>query len=183
MTGAYNPDLGNPLPNATYTVDGRFHYTTDGWARTVRLEVDRLDVVGEAFRSRSGHVQSKVNKYGSELAADIDQRYEGGHIVGDQFGGPPEEINTVAMLEEVNQTRVGKESNSYLLLERKFAAKPENYNNLVLEFEYPEPADLTKLTNTERVPEKFEVKWTDAAGEADSKPFENLPPQKRVGVN
>ena len=56
------------------------------------------------------------------------------------------------MLEEVNQTRVGKESNSYLLLERKFAAKPENYNNIVLEFEYPEPADPTKLTNTERVP-------------------------------
>ena len=177
------PDLRNPLPNATYTVDGRFHYTTDGWARTVRLEVDRLDKVGEAFRSRSNYIQSRVNKYGSELAADIDQRYEGGHIVGDQFGGPPEEINTVAMLEEVNQTRIGKESNSYLLLERKVAAKPENYNNLVLEFEYPEPADPTKLTNTERVPKKFEVKWTNAAGEADSKPFENLPPQKRVGVN
>ena len=177
------PDLRNPLPNATYTVDGWFHYTTDGWARTVRLEVDRLDKVGEAFRSRCGYIQSRVNKYGSELAADIDQRYEGGHIVGDQFGGPPEEINTVAMLEEVNQTSVGKESNSYLLLERKFAAKPENYNNLVLEFEYPEPADPTKLTNTERFPKKFEVKWMTAAGEADSKPFENLPPQKRVGVN
>jgi len=36
MTGEYNPDLRIPLPNATYTVDGRFHYTTDGWARTVR---------------------------------------------------------------------------------------------------------------------------------------------------
>ena len=102
-----DPGLHHPLPNATYTVDGRFHYTTDGWARTVRLEVDRLDKVGEAFRSRSNYIQSRVNKYGSELAADIDQRYEGGHIVGDQFGGPPEEINTVAMLEEVNQTRIG----------------------------------------------------------------------------
>ena len=65
--------MRNPLPNATYTVDGRFHYTTDGWARTVRLEVDRLDKIGDAFRSRSGYIQSKVNKYGSELAADIDQ--------------------------------------------------------------------------------------------------------------
>ena len=44
MTGAYNPDVRNPLPNATYTVDGRFHYTTDGWARTVRLEVGLLGV-------------------------------------------------------------------------------------------------------------------------------------------
>ena len=30
--------------------------------------------------------------------------------MGDQFGGPPEQINTVAMLEEMNQNRVGKES-------------------------------------------------------------------------
>ena len=104
MTGAYNPDLRNPLPNATYTVDGRFHYTTDGWARTVRLEVDRLDKVGEAFRSRSGYIQSRVNKYGSDLTAQHHKKYEGGHIVGHQFGGPPEEINMVAMLEEVNQT-------------------------------------------------------------------------------
>ena len=71
MTGEYNPDLRNPLPNATYTVDGRFHYTTDGWARTVRLEVDRLDKVGEAFRSRSGYIQSRVNKYGSDLTAQL----------------------------------------------------------------------------------------------------------------
>ena len=175
MTGEYNPDLRNPLPNATYTVDGRFHYTTDGWARTVRLEVDRLDKVGEAFRSRSSYIQSKVNKYGSELAADIDQRYEGGHIVGHQFGGPPEEINTVAMLEEVNQTRVGKESNSYLLLERKFAAKPENYNNLVVEFKYSDPADPAKITNSERVPTRFEATWTDANGIPDRKRFENTP--------
>ena len=147
------------------------------------MEVDRLDKVGDAFRSRSGYIQSRVNKYGSDLTDQHHRKYEGRYIVGHQFGGPPEEINMVAMLEEVNQTRIGKESNSYLLLERKVAAKPENYNNLVLEFEYPEPADPTKLTNTERVPKKFEVKWTNAAGEADSKPFENLPPQKRVGVN
>ena len=149
----------------------------------MRLEVDRLDKVGEAFRSRSSYIQSKVNKYGSELAADIDQRYEGGHIVGDQFGGPPEEINMVAMLEEVNQTRVGKESNSYLILERKVTAKPENYNNLVLEFKYPEPNDPTKLTNTERVPEKFEARWTNAAGESKMKEFKNVLPTKQSGGN
>ena len=139
------------------------------------MEVDRLDKIGEAFRSRSGYIQSKVNKYGSELAADIDQRYEGGHIVGDQFGGPPEESNAVAMLEEVNQTRVGKESNSYLLLERKFAAKRENYNNLVVEFKYSDPADPAKMTNSERVPTRFEATWTDANGIPDRKRFENTP--------
>ena len=149
----------------------------------MRLEVDRLDKVGEAFRSRSSYIQSRGNKYGSELAADIDQRYEGGHIVGDQFGGPPEESNAVAMLEEVNQTRVGKESNSYLLLERKFAAKRENYNNLVVEFKYSDPADPAKMTNTERVPEKFEARWTNAAGEAKMKEFKNVLPAEQSGGN
>ena len=183
MTGAYNPDVRNPLPNATYTVDGRFHYTTDGWARTVRLEVDRFDIVGDAFRSRVGRIQSKVNKYGSDLVAGTNKKYEGGHIVGHQFGGPPEEINTVAMLEEVNQTRVGKESNSYLLFERKFAAKPENYNNLVVEFKYSDPADPAKMTNTERFPEKFEARWTNAVGEAKMKEFKNVLPAEQSGGN
>ena len=71
MTGEYNPDLRQPYPNATYTVDGKFHYTTDDWARTVRLEVDRLDKVGEAFRSSSSYIQSRVNKYGSDLTAQL----------------------------------------------------------------------------------------------------------------
>ena len=43
----------------------------DGWARTVHLEVDRLDKVGEAFRSRSSYIQSRVNKYGSDLTAQL----------------------------------------------------------------------------------------------------------------
>ena len=125
--------------------------------RTVRLEVDWLDKVGEVFRSRSSYIQSKVNKYGSELAADIDQRYEGGHIVGDQFGGPPEEINTVAVLEEVNQYRVDSKLKSYYKFEQEIAATPENYRNLVVEFEYPDPADPTKLANSEKVPTGFEA--------------------------
>ncbi|MDT0249976.1 hypothetical protein RMW62_12905, partial [Actinomyces oris] len=39
-TGYLNQDLQNPLPNATYSVDGKFHYVTDEHARTVRMEVD-----------------------------------------------------------------------------------------------------------------------------------------------
>ena len=140
----------------------------------MRLEVDWLDKVGEAFRSRSSYIQSKVNKYGSELAADIDQRYEGGHIVGDQFGGPSEEINTVAMLEEVNQYRVDSKLKSYYKFEQEIAANPENYRNLVVEFKYPEPTG-PKITDTERVPTRFEATWTDANGIPDRKRFENTP--------
>ena len=145
----------------------------------MRLEVDWLDKVGEAFRSRSSYIQSKVNKYGRELAADIDQRYEGGHIVGDQFGGPPEEINTVAMLEEVNQYRVDSKLKSYYKFEQEIAATPENYRNLVVEFEYPDPADPAKLANSEKVPARFEASWTDSNGALRSRPFENVPPRSK----
>ena len=62
----------------------------------MRLEVDRLDKVGDAFRSRSGYIHSRVNKYGSDLTVQHHRKYEGGHIVGHQFGGPPEEINCAA---------------------------------------------------------------------------------------
>ena len=175
MTGAYNPDLRNPLPNATYTVDGRFHYTTDGWARTVRLEVDRFDIVGEAFRSRSGHIQSKVNKYGSDLVAGTNRKYEGGHIVGDQFGGPPEEINTVAMLEEVNQYRVDSDMESFKLFEEEVVGSPGDFNKLVLEFDYPDLADPAKLANSEKVPTRFEATWVDANGRSMRRRFENVP--------
>ena len=96
--------------------------------------------------------------------------------MGHQFGGPPEEINMVAMLKEVNQNPRHNTMESYKKFEQEVADNPDGFNN-------PDPADPTKLTKTERVPEKFEVKWTTAAGEADSRPFENLPPQKRVGVN
>ena len=176
MTGAYNPDLRNPLPNATYTVDGRFHYTTDGWARTVRLEVDRLDKVGEAFRSRSGYIQSRVNKYGSDLTAQHHRKYEGGHIVGHQFGGPPEEINMVAMLEEVNKNPSRSTMESYKNFEQDVTANPDGFNNLVLDFQYPDPVDPTKLTKTERVPVKFEAAWADANGVMKDRSFKNIPP-------
>mgnify|MGYP000850655211 FL=1 len=179
MTGAYNPDLRNPLPNATYTVDGRFHYTTDGWARTVRLEVDRLDKVGEAFRSRSGYIQSRVNKYGSDLTDQHHRKYEGGHIVGHQFGGPPEEINMVAMLEEVNKNPSRSTMESYKNFEQDVTANPDGFNNLVLDFKYPDPVDPTKLTRTERVPVEFEAAWADANGIMKDRSFKNIPPQPK----
>ena len=174
MTGEYNPDLRNPLPNATYTVDGRFHYTTDDWARTVRLEVDRLDKVGEAFRCRSDSVQGHVNDYGNELASEYDTTYNGGHVAGARSGGPSEEINTIAMLEEVNQYRVDSKLKSYYKFEEEVAANPENFKKLVLEFKYPEPTG-PKRTDSERVPTRFEATWTDANGIPDRRRFENIP--------
>ena len=147
----------------------------------MRLEVDRIDKVGEAFRSRAGHIQSKVNKYGSDLVAGTNKKYEGGHIVGDQFGGPPEEINMVAMLKEVNQNPRDGTMELYKNFEQDVAANPDGFNNLVLDFQYPDPADPTKLTKTERVPVKFEAAWADVNGVMKDRSFENIPPQPKGG--
>jgi len=175
VTGELNPDLRQPYPNATYTVDGRFHYTTDKWARTVRMEVDVLGDVGERFRSRSDAVQKRVKDYGNDLASEYDTTYNGGHVAGARSGGPSEEINTIAMLEEVNQYRVDSKLKSYYRFEQEIAAYPENYRNPVVEFEYPDPADPAKLANSEKVPTRFEATWVDANGKSMRRRFENVP--------
>ena len=99
--------------------------------------------------------------------------------MGDQFGGPPEEINMVVMLKEVNRTRVGKESNSHLRLEQKMAASPESYGTIVVELECPDPVDPSKLIGAERVPDGFEVTWIDSDGVPDHEVFENPPEEAR----
>ena len=98
----------------------------------MRLEVNRLDAVGDAFRSRSNYIQSKVNKHGNDLATGTNTRYEGGHTVGRHFGGPPEEINMVAMLGEVSRYRVNSKLKSYKRFEEQIAADPEKSKNLVI---------------------------------------------------
>ena len=177
MTGEYNPDLRQPYPNATYTVDGRFHYTTDAWPRTLLLEVDMLGDVAERFRCRSDSVQGHFKDYGKELASEYDTTYNGGHVAGARSGGPSEEINTVTMLEEVNQYLVDSQLESYKMFEENIAANPENFRNLVVEFKYPEPAG-PEFTPADKVPTKFIATWNDASGKSMRRRFENVPAGK-----
>ena len=133
-----------------------------------------LGDVGERFRSRSDAVQKRVKDYGNDLASEYDTTYNGGHVAGARSGGPSEEINTIAMLEEVNQYRVDSKLKSYYKFEEEVAANPENFKKLVLEVKYPEPTG-PKLTDSERVPTRFEATWTDANGIPDRRRFENIP--------
>ncbi|AYD89357.1 hypothetical protein D5R93_03470 [Actinomyces lilanjuaniae] len=73
-----NPDLRDPLPSATYTVDGRFHYTTDEWGRTVRIQVDGLDEVSETYDS--SRARRRIGNYGGD-------GFDGGHLIAHRFGG------------------------------------------------------------------------------------------------
>ena len=95
--------------------------------------------------------------------------------MGHQFGGPPEEINMVAMLKEVNQNPRHSTMESYKEFEQEVAANPDGFNNLISDFQYPDPADPTKLTKTERGSKGFDESWTDVAGVLNGRRFENLP--------
>jgi|GEM_PF-406243 len=171
-TGYLNADLQHPLPNATYSVDGKFHYVTDEHARTSHMEVDGhmepLDKDNGEKGVRSAHTQRKVKALGDDLPGE----HNGGHGAGTQFHGPPEKINVVAMLKEVNQNFPDSGFKSYLELEQKIADTPGNYKGFAVDFEYRDPVG-PELTKTEQVPTQFKATWTDASGADKSELFVN----------
>ena len=85
----------------------------------------------------------------------------------------------VAMLEEVDKNPRHSTMESYKNFEQDVTANPNGFNNLVLDFQYPDPVDPTKLTKTERVPVKFEAAWADANGVMKDRSFKNIPPQPK----
>ncbi|WP_128683186.1 DNA/RNA non-specific endonuclease [Actinomyces qiguomingii] len=160
-----NPDLKDPLPNATYTVDGKFHYTTDEWGSTVRLQVDRMDVVDSDATYESKAVQRRIGHYGDGLGGG----FEGGHLTGKRFGDPPEDINVVPVKESVN----GDHPCGFYELEQKIADNPGNYRNIDIRIEYDGPpanaGSVTRLGDVnpvDRVPTRWRVLSQDANGVA-----------------
>lgn len=175
VTGRLNPDLQNPLPNATYTVDGKFHYTTDEHARTIRMEVDQLHQVDDAYRVRENETQRASGHIGKRAYPGSNIKWNGGHLAGTQFGGIPENINLVPMPEHVNQTRVKYPGRSYLEFENKIASSG-GYTHVVVTVEYPYvPAGTSPLTSLQQTPTEFTIKGTDPQGVVDGRKFSNLP--------
>lgn len=172
MTPSAPTDLQHPLPNATYSVDGKFHYVTDEHARTARMEVDGhmepLDKANGEKGARSAHTQRKVKALGDDLPGE----HNGGHGAGTQFHGPPEKINVVAMLKEVNQNFPDSNFESYLRLEQQIAKDPGNYKGFAVDFDYRDPVG-PELTKTEQVPLDFKATWTDAEGVPRNAQFVN----------
>ena len=151
-------------------MDGKFHYVTDEHARTSRMEVDgHMETLDDGEKGvRSAHTQRKVKALGDDLPGE----HNGGHGAGTQFHGPPEKINVVAMLKEVNQNFPDSDFKSYLELEQKIAKEPGNYKGFAVDFDYRDPVG-PELTRTEQVPTEFKATWTDAEGVPQSEPFVN----------
>ena len=163
-----NADLNDPLPNVTYTVDGTFHYTTDGAGRTVLVEADGFEVA--QWRRRSESMQSQIGNLGGE-------DFHGGHLAGYDFGGPPEAINVVPMHKDVNLPV--KNTDTFYAFEQDVRKNPHEYRDIRIEVRYADP-DIASPTGTlkgldpaSRVPEEFRVKWKNSEGVFDRNVFPN----------
>lgn len=167
-TNPMNADLNDPLPNVTYTVDGTFHYTTDGAGRTVLVEADGFEVA--QWRRRSESMQSQIGNLGGE-------DFHGGHLAGYDFGGPPEAINVVPMHKDVNLPV--KNTDTFYALEQKIRDDPGNYRDIRIEVRYADPdiasptGALKGLDPASRVPEEFDVFWTDRQDVGRRKDYPN----------
>ena len=194
VTGSFNVDLRNPFPNATYTVDGKFHYTTDEWSRTIRVEIDSMPQVDKNERVRSDALQSNVAKIGKSAYPESSYpklTYDGGHLAGAQFGGIPEEINIVPMKSGVNQnsgyltsdTNLPPDSDIYnryydweTEVVNSYKEGGRGYSSIVITIEYPEvPIGSTSLSDAQMTPNEFTAKWNDSQGASHDRRFVNAP--------
>ncbi|MCL2490206.1 MAG: DNA/RNA non-specific endonuclease [Propionibacteriaceae bacterium] len=107
-TGARNPDLIHPAPDATYVVHqgdvATYVYKTDSLSRTIHAETDDYKPVEGADRSDS--IQQRIGHLGGG-------DYDGGHLISNQAGAGGEDIGTVPMLRSLNQ------NGGYYQLEQK----------------------------------------------------------------
>lgn len=163
--GVINQDLNHPLPNATYTVDGRFHYTTDEYARTVRCQVDRLELA-EDGGVRKLHIQNMVGHYGDDLPGT----YEGGHLIATQYGGPPESINIVPQLEDVNRGSATANGGQGSFKTFETANRSTPFSNIDIEVAYNDGYTGVPI---DEVPYEISIRALTETGENFERVFEN----------
>ena len=113
--------------------------------------------------------------------------YQGGHIARARFGGPPEEINTVPMTQELNQGVDGTYESSFRKFEDSVATSPDEYNRIVIEIEYDGPGSVASGTSLhslpaeERIPVRLTSKWVGLDGLGREWKFSNESWQIGVG--
>ena len=90
--GNWSSELNKPLPNSNLYVRNNL-YKTDNMARTVELDVPRL----ELNKADRNFYQQLVSGRDDRLPNDV-----GGHLLASMFGGAGEGINIVAMNKQLN---------------------------------------------------------------------------------
>ncbi|PHM29423.1 DUF637 domain-containing protein [Xenorhabdus innexi] len=89
---AWDTQMNNPEPNATYHVDGNKTYRTDSLSRPVSVEAS----LTLSTNDRNTYQQRKMGHQGNP--GD-----DGGHLIGSIFNGPGEKLNMVPMNASLNR--------------------------------------------------------------------------------
>jgi hypothetical protein len=107
--------LDNPEPNTAYWVDDRYLYVTDDRRRVAFVQGTLYSPpngqVRDNYRQRKANKTAYIdengnpqfNKNGKPVVTKYDKD-QGGHLIGAQFGGPPERINYVPQSQRQNNS-------------------------------------------------------------------------------
>ncbi|MFE3696649.1 alpha/beta hydrolase [Nocardia tengchongensis] len=196
----FNPDLRRPFPDAVYTVDNRFIYSTDTQGRVVQAE-GRMELA-PSDAGRRGPDQTPIGHHGEKQYAGINKqtiedfkelfdrepsiteailfeavRFNGGHLFGTEFGGPGEAINMVPMLESLNQdpgntTPLENWRKLEGHWEHLLAQDPPPKLNVKISLDYdPHSPEMT-------APMYIDVEFAVGGTFVDALTFKNIPPRQ-----
>lgn len=172
--GRLNPDLQNPLPNATYHVNDYMVVKTDDAGRTIHTHVDALALRdGGRHRlnqSEVGHVGNAELNGGRDIRVDENgnkrpyseykhqAKYEGGHGLGRAFGGIREYLNYTPMSKILNGGRTGVPS--FFKIEREIEALLNAHPGSSVQLDV-----FNMYRGESRIPRRYRVEYVVDGGE------------------
>jgi len=118
-------------PSTSYTLNG-YNYKTDEYGRIFEVE-GNLNIVDKELRLRDKKSSSIAGKGDGRLEND-----QGGHLIGDQFGGAGGKENLIPMHKDINNYHKGK----WGLMEKRWAETINNGGTVEVKIEL-QYSDLT----------------------------------------
>ncbi|ANN15264.1 hypothetical protein SD37_06080 [Amycolatopsis orientalis] len=209
----HHPDLNYPKPNMVYNVDGgRFvyetgpevgnrhtsrSYDTDTVAHTShdleradKHEIDRRD---ESSQKRGGGVEGKepeLDADGNPTGRNIN-KYDGGHIAGNQFRGPGELLNMLGQWRAQNQGLHSAGDAHWYAFESDLSDFLDPKKHTDGATRSIEQVDTFALrADGDRAPHTLQVRWVENVTDADGnvvrtvriRSFPNVPPSAGSGA-
>ncbi|RSN47980.1 hypothetical protein DMC64_12225 [Amycolatopsis sp. WAC 04197] len=209
----HHPDLNYPKPNMVYNVDGgRFVYetgpevgnrhgtrsydtdtvaaTSNDLERADKHEIDRRD---ESSQKRGGGVEGKepeLDADGNPTGRNIN-KYDGGHIAGNQFRGPGELLNMLGQWRAQNQGLHSAGDAHWYAFESDlsdFLDPAKHTDGLNRSIEQVDTYALR--ADGDRAPHTLQVRWVENVTDADGnvvrtvriRSFPNVPPSAGGGT-
>jgi len=129
-----------PLKNFEYVVDGKFKFKTDDLGRVEKITIENLELNPNKERDRYQQGLTKGLKNGK----DTDN---GGHMVGNQFDGPSEQINYHS------QDWVSNQSGDWFKMETELKQLRLNNPTATIKVEI-----VPEFNGTNKRPDKFNVR-------------------------